>query len=43
MKNTVIEGPPGSGKTEVAKILGELYYHLGLVKKKHLLRLKLQI
>jgi len=41
MKNTVIEGPPGSGKTEVAKILGELYYHLGLVKKKTFIKVKI--
>ena len=41
MKNTVIEGPPGSGKTEVAKILGELYYHLGLVKNKTFIKVKI--
>ena len=40
MKNTVIEGPPGSGKTEVAKILGN-YYHLGLVKKKTFIKVKI--
>jgi SpoVK/Ycf46/Vps4 family AAA+-type ATPase len=29
----VIQGSPGSGKTEVAKILAKLYYALGIVKK----------
>lgn len=29
----VIQGTPGSGKTEVAKIIGKLYYSLGIVKK----------
>jgi SpoVK/Ycf46/Vps4 family AAA+-type ATPase len=33
MMHTIIEGPPGSGKTEVAKILGKLYYKMGLVKQ----------
>jgi SpoVK/Ycf46/Vps4 family AAA+-type ATPase len=29
----VIQGTPGSGKTEVAKILGKLYYSLGITKE----------
>lgn len=29
----VIQGTPGSGKTEVARIIGKLYYSLGIVKK----------
>jgi len=29
----VIQGSPGSGKTEVAKIIGKLYYSLGIIKK----------
>jgi len=29
----VIQGTPGSGKTEVARIIGRLYYSLGIVKK----------
>ena len=33
MWHLVIQGTPGSGKTEVAKILGKLYYSLGIAKK----------
>ena len=29
----VIQGTPGSGKTEVAKIIGKLYFSLGITKK----------
>ena len=29
----VIQGTPGSGKTEVAKIIGKLYYGLGITKE----------
>ena len=32
MLHTIIEGTPGSGKTEVAKILAKLYYNLGIVR-----------
>ena len=32
MMHTIIEGTPGSGKTEVAKILAKIYYGLGIVK-----------
>jgi len=31
MMHTVIEGPPGSGKTEVGRILGEIYRNMGLL------------
>jgi hypothetical protein len=33
MWHLVIQGTPGSGKTEIAKILGKLYYALGIAKK----------
>jgi len=33
MMHTIIEGPPGSGKTEVAKIMGRIYAKLGFLKK----------
>ena len=33
MMHTIIEGPPGSGKTEVAKILARIYAKLGFLKK----------
>jgi SpoVK/Ycf46/Vps4 family AAA+-type ATPase len=33
MWHTVIEGTPGSGKTELARILGKIYYGLGICKK----------
>jgi SpoVK/Ycf46/Vps4 family AAA+-type ATPase len=32
MMHTIIEGPPGSGKTEVGRILGEVYRKMGLLK-----------
>ena len=32
MLHTIIEGSPGSGKTEVSKILAQLYHKLGIVK-----------
>lgn len=31
-KHTVICGPPGTGKTEVAKIIGKMYSKLGILK-----------
>ena len=33
MLHTVIEGDPGVGKTEIAKILGEIYCSLGILTK----------
>ena len=34
MLHTVIEGPPGVGKTMLGKILAEIYFNLGVIKKK---------
>lgn len=31
-KHTVLTGPPGTGKTEIAKILGKMYSKIGLLK-----------
>jgi len=31
-KHTIIRGPPGTGKTEVAKMIGSMYSKLGLLK-----------
>ncbi len=33
--HTVIYGSPGTGKTEVAKIIGRIYSNLGVIKSKH--------
>jgi outer membrane murein-binding lipoprotein Lpp len=32
MLHTVIEGPPGVGKTELGKVIGEIYAALGVIK-----------
>jgi chromosomal replication initiation ATPase DnaA len=32
-KHTVLTGPPGTGKTEIAKILGNMYSKIGILKK----------
>jgi SpoVK/Ycf46/Vps4 family AAA+-type ATPase len=34
MMHTVIQGPPGVGKTLLGKIIGELYYYMGMIKSK---------
>ena len=34
MMHTVIQGPPGVGKTLLGKIVGELYYYMGIIKPK---------
>ena len=36
----VIQGSPGCGKTEVSKIIGKLYYNLGIVKKDKFIQVK---
>jgi len=32
-KHTIITGPPGTGKTEMAKIIGKMYSKLGILRK----------
>ena len=32
-KHTIIMGPPGTGKTEMAKIIGKMYAKIGILKK----------
>ena len=32
-KHTILIGPPGTGKTEIAKIIGNMYAKLGILKK----------
>lgn len=32
MLHTVIEGPPGTGKTEIGRIIGEIYSAMGVIK-----------
>jgi DNA replication protein DnaC len=32
-KHTVLTGPPGVGKTEIAKLIGKMYSKLGILKK----------
>jgi len=34
MMHTVIQGPPGVGKTLLGKIIGEIYYYMGMIKPK---------
>lgn len=33
--HVVLVGPPGSGKTTIARMIGRIYYHLGLLSKGH--------
>lgn len=39
-KHTVLYGPPGSGKTEIAKIIGRMYSKMGIIKKPPLAQTK---
>jgi Holliday junction resolvasome RuvABC ATP-dependent DNA helicase subunit len=32
MLHTVITGSPGVGKTALGRIIGEIYYHMGVLK-----------
>ncbi len=32
-KHTILIGPPGCGKTEIAKIMGKMYSKMGIIKK----------
>jgi AAA+ superfamily predicted ATPase len=41
MLHTIIEGGPGVGKTEVAKIIGEIYSCMGIVKSNKFKKIKL--
>jgi SpoVK/Ycf46/Vps4 family AAA+-type ATPase len=38
--NTIISGPPGVGKTEFAKIYGELFVNLGILKNNNFIQIK---
>ena len=40
MLHTVIRGPPGTGKTEFSKILGEIYKKLGILSKGEFISVK---
>ena len=38
MMHTVIQGPPGVGKTEVAKIIGKIYLAMGILKNDNFIK-----
>ena len=40
MHHTVIKGPPGVGKTELSKIIAEIYNHLGFLKSNKVVSVK---
>jgi SpoVK/Ycf46/Vps4 family AAA+-type ATPase len=40
MLHTIIEGPPGCGKTELANILAEIYANMGILTKNHVEKVK---
>ena len=37
-KHTVLAGPPGTGKTEIARILGTMYSKLGILSEKNIFK-----
>lgn len=41
-KHTVIHGPPGTGKTEIAKIIGRMYSKIGILSKNHFIKVTRQ-
>jgi SpoVK/Ycf46/Vps4 family AAA+-type ATPase len=43
MMHTIIQGPPGVGKTLLGKIIGELYYYMGIIKPKPKITVKKKI
>lgn len=38
MMHTVIEGPPGTGKTEVARIIGRIYLAMGILRNQRFVK-----
>ena len=40
MWHLVIQGSPGCGKTEVSRVIGKLYYGLGIVDKNEFTQVK---
>jgi SpoVK/Ycf46/Vps4 family AAA+-type ATPase len=40
MMHTVIQGPPGVGKTELAKIIGKIYLAMGILKNNKFIKAK---
>lgn len=40
MMHTVIQGPPGVGKTELAKIIGKIYLAMGILKNNNFVKAK---
>ena len=40
MMHSIIEGPPGSGKTDVANILAKIYAKLGILKSEKIKKVK---
>ena len=40
MMHTVIQGPPGVGKTEVARIIGKVYLAMGVLKNNNFIKAK---
>jgi SpoVK/Ycf46/Vps4 family AAA+-type ATPase len=40
MMHTIIQGPPGVGKTEIAKIIGKIYLNMGMLKNDTFIKAK---